>query len=157
MKYICSSFPQRLSFFFPLIFLWAHLPILCHWELNIKFQLRLYWCWSGVGEAVHVLQALFLSVHLSMMFVFFTTTWCCWLMFSLNTLFPPHPFVKSCYLTSSSSLCIYVNDCSFLCCTCAYWISSRFLQTFSPLYMLGILLVCLKSIPASCLVCHPSF
>lgn len=39
---------------------------------------------SGVGEAVHVLQALFLTVRLSMMFVFFTTTWCCWLMFQLE-------------------------------------------------------------------------
>lgn len=58
----------------PSILLWAHLPYSVHQEkLNIKFLLML----NGVREGVGVLQALFLSVHLSTMFVFFTSTWCC--------------------------------------------------------------------------------
>lgn len=119
-------------FFFPDLSLSSSYTASCKTEHKISAVALLML--SGVGEAVHVLQALFLSVHLSVMFVFFTTTWCCWLMFSLNRLFPPHPFVKNCYLTSSSLSCIYVNDYSFLCCTCTYWISSHFLQIFSPLY-----------------------
>lgn len=58
-------------------------------------------------------------------------------MFSLNRLFPPYPFVKSCYLTCFSSSCIYVNDYSFLCFTCTYWIPRCFSQNFTHFCVIG--------------------
>lgn len=69
-------------------------------------------------------------------------------MFSLNRLFSPYPFVKSCYLTSSSLSCIYVNDYSFLCFTCSYRISYCF---FSDLYSF------LCDWSSSAFNVHPSF
>lgn len=107
----------------------------------------------GVREAICVLQASFLYISVQCL-SFSQQPHVVDFMFSLNRLFPQHPFVKNCYLTSSSSSCIYVNDYSFLCFICTYWISYRFFQNFTHFYVIGFLLVHLMSISTSCLVHH---
>lgn len=131
--------------FFGLVFLHQR-------KLNMKFLLWFCWCWME-WERQSVSCKLYSCLYISVQCLSFSQQPdVVDFMFSLNRLFPPHPFVKNCYLTSSSSSCIYVNDCSFLCFTCTYWISYYFFQNFSPFYVFGVLLVHSMSISASCLV-----
>lgn len=106
--------------FYPLIFLWAHLPSTRHQGKQHEIFVVVLLMLSGVREAICVLQVLLLPVHLSTMFVFSQQADVVDFMFGLNRLFPPYPFMKSCYLTCFSSSCIYVNDYSFPCFTCTY-------------------------------------
>lgn len=153
MTWMCSSF-LRVFFFFPLIFLWAHLPYTLHQgKLNINFLLWFYWCWVE-WEKQYVPCKLYSCLYISVQCLSFSQQPdVVDFMFNLNRLLPPHLFVKNCYLTSSSSSCIYVNDYSFLCFTCTYWISYCFFQNFTPFYVIGVLVHSMLK-PASCLVHH---
>lgn len=147
---MCFSFLHASSFF-PLIFPWAHLPYTLHQgKLSIEFLLWFCWCWvewERHSASCRFYSCLYISVQC---LSFSQQADVVDFMFSFNRLFPPYPFVKSCYLTCFSSSCIYVNDYSFLCFTCTYWIPYCFFQNFTPFHVIGVLLVHSMSLSASC-------